>query len=378
MNMTQKESSLRIEEIDREIAKLVEERLDASRQADEGLPSSEIALKCRRYERGFMNNLEKDYKDISGYERVLFQALFNMSHSYKNSEYGTKTELADRIRKSLEETPKLFPSSGTIACQGIEGAYSQIATDKLFSNANIMYFKTFDGVFQAVESGLCEYGMLPIENSSYGSVTQVYDLMADHKFYIIRDYKLKINHQLLVKPGTKLEDVKEIYSHNQAIGQCSQFLKEHSNIKINIVQNTAVAARMVADSERNDIAAISSADCRELYGLDSIQVKIQNTDHNYTRFICITKDLRIYPGASKTSIMLALGHKPGALADTLAKFSSLELNLTKIESRPIAGSDFEFMFYLDFEASAYSDEVVKLLCQLDSEPSEFAYLGTYI
>ena len=378
MNMTQKESSLRIEEIDREIARLVEERLDASRQADEGLPSSEIALKCRRYERGFMNNLEKDYKDISGYERVLFQALFNMSHSYKNSEYGTKTELADRIRKSLEETPKLFPSSGTIACQGIEGAYSQIATDKLFSNANIMYFKTFDGVFQAVESGLCEYGMLPIENSSYGSVTQVYDLMADHKFYIIRDYKLKINHQLLVKPGTKLEDIKEIYSHNQAIGQCSQFLKEHPNIKINIVQNTAVAARMVADSERNDIAAISSSDCRQLYGLDSIQVKIQNTDHNYTRFICITKDLRIYPGASKTSIMLALGHKPGALADTLAKFSSLELNLTKIESRPIAGSDFEFMFYLDFEASAYSDEVVKLLCQLDSEPSEFTYLGTYI
>ena len=376
--MTQKESSLRIEEIDREIAKLVEERLDASRQADEGLPGSEIALKCRRYERGFMNNLEKEYKDISGYERVLFQALFNMSHSYKSSEYGTKTELADRIRKALDETPKLFPSSGTIACQGIEGAYSQIATDKLFSNANIMYFKTFDGVFQAVESGLCEYGMLPIENSSYGSVTQVYDLMADHKFYIIRDYKLKINHQLLVKPGTTLEDIKEIYSHNQAIGQCSQFLKEHSNIKVNIVQNTAVAARMVADADRNDIAAISSSDCRELYGLDSIPVKIQNTDHNYTRFICITKDLRIYPGASKTSIMLALGHKPGSLADTLAKFSSLELNLTKIESRPIAGSDFEFMFYLDFEASAYSDEVVKLLCQLDSEPGDFTYLGTYI
>ena len=103
-----------------------------------------------------------------------------------------------------------------------------------------------------------------------------------------------------------------------------------------------------------------------------------NTDHNYTRFICITKDLRIYPGASKTSIMMALGHKPGALADTLAKFSSLGLNLTKIESRPIAGSDFEFMFYLDFEASAYSEEVVKLLCQLDAEPSDFAYLGTYI
>ncbi|MCR5340294.1 MAG: bifunctional chorismate mutase/prephenate dehydratase [Saccharofermentans sp.] len=376
--MTQKESSRRIEEIDHEIAKLVEERLDASRKADEGIPASEIAQKCRRYERGFMNSLEQEYKDISGYERVLFQALFDMSHSYKYTMYGTKTELADRIKEAIEKTPKIFPSSGTIACQGIEGAYSQIATDKIFANANIMYFKTFEGVFQAVESGLCEYGMLPIENSSYGSVTQVYDLMAGHRFHIARDYKLKINHQLLVKPGTDLSAVKEIFSHNQAIGQCSHFLKDNPQIKITVVENTAVAARMVADSERTDVAAISSADCRELYGLSSIPCNIMNTDHNYTRFICITKDLRIYPGASKTSIMMALGHKPGALADTLAKFSSLGLNLTKIESRPIAGSDFEFMFYLDFEASAYSEEVVKLLCQLDAEPSDFAYLGTYI
>ena len=376
--MTQKESSRRIEEIDHEIAKLVEERLEASQRADEGIPASEIAQKCRRYERGFMYNLENDYKDISGYERVLFQALFNMSHSFKNTMYGTKTELADRIKEAIEKTPKIFPTSGTIACQGIEGAYSQIATDKLFTTANIMYFKTFEGVFQAVESGLCEYGVLPIENSAYGSVTQVYDLMAGHKFHIIRDYRLKINHQLLVKSGVKLSDIKEIYSHSQAIGQCSHFLKENPQIKINVVENTAVAARMVADSERTDIAAISSADCRELYGLSSISVNIMNTDHNYTRFICITKDLRIYPGASKTSIMMALGHKPGALADTLAKFSSLGLNLTKIESRPIAGSDFEFMFYLDFEASVYSDEVVKLLCQLDADPSDFAYLGTYI
>ena len=142
--MTQKESTTRIEEIDREIAKLVEERLEASQRADEGLPASEIAQKCRRYERSFMNGLELDYKDISGYERVLFQALFNMSHSYKNTQYGTKTELADKIKEAIEKTPKLFPTSGTIACQGIEGAYSQIATDKIFAHANIMYFKTFD------------------------------------------------------------------------------------------------------------------------------------------------------------------------------------------------------------------------------------------
>jgi chorismate mutase/prephenate dehydratase len=241
-----------------------------------------------------------------------------------------------------------------------------------------MYSRTFDGVFQSVESGLCRYGVLPIENSSYGSVTQVYDLMRDHKFYIVRDYKLQISHRLLAKSGTKLEDIREVFSHNQAIGQCSRFLKEHSDIKVTIVENTAIAARSVADSPRNDVAAISSPDCQLLYGLEAVRSDIQNTDNNYTRFICITKDLEIYPGASKTSIMLALGHTPGSLADTLAKFSSLGLNLTKIESRPVSGSDFEFMFYMDFEASVSNDDVVTLLCQLDAEPTAFSYLGTYI
>ena len=346
--------------------------------ANETLSKSEIALKSRRYERSYLSGLESSNQLIDNYERVLFTTMFNLSHSYRNMEYGTRTELADQIHKALETTPNEFPKSPMVACQGIEGAYSQIATDKIFRHANIMYFRTFDGVFQAVESGLCKFGILPIENSSFGSVTQVYDLMVGHKFHIVRDYKLRISHKLLANHGARFEDIREVYSHNQAIGQCSKFLKEHPDIKVNIVENTAVAAKSVADSGRKDVAAISSADCQQLYGLEAIRDDIQNTDNNYTRFICITKELMIFPGASKTSVMLALGHTPGALADTLAKFSSLGLNLTKIESRPIPGKDFEFMFYLDFEASAYSEEVISLLCELDAEPTEFAYLGTYI
>lgn len=376
--MTQKESTKRIEEIDQQIADLVEERLGISKIADENLTKSEIALKCRRYERDFLSSLAGKHKPYDNYERVLFSTLFSLNHSYKNTDYGANTELADKIAHALKITPKEFPKSAMVACQGIEGAYSQITADKIFKSANIMYFRTFDGVFQAVESGLCSYGILPIENSSYGSVTQVYDLMLGHNFHIVKDYKLRITHRLLTKPGTKFEDIKEVYSHSQAIGQCSRFLKENSSIKVTIVENTAVAARTVADSDRTDVAAISSPDCAALYGLETVRSDIQNTDNNYTRFICISKDLQIFPGASKTSIIMALGHTPGALADTLAKFSSLGLNLTKIESRPVAGSDFEFMFYLDFEAQVYSKEVVNLLCQLDSEPTEFAYLGTYI
>jgi len=303
--------------------------------------------------------------------------LFNISHSYSATQNGTKTDLADRIANALETTPKIFPQKGIIACQGVEGANSQIACDKLFPSANIMYFKTFDGVFQAVESGLCEYGILPIENSSYGSVTSVYDLMKTRKFHIARSIKLQINHRLMAKPGTKLEDIKEVFSHEQAIGQCSHFLKDNKNIKVTVVENTAIAARMVADSDRTDIASISSPDCATLYGLQIIRDDISNSDHNYTRFICISKGLEIYPGANKVSVMLALGHTPGSLSNTLARFSSLGLNLTKLESRPISGRDFEFMFYMDIDASVYSDAVVTLLCQLDNDPAAFTFLGCY-
>ena len=290
--MTQKQAGKRIEEIDEQIKELFAERLEASKAANETLTKSEIALKSRRYERSYLAGLETSNSLIDNYERVLFTTMFNLSHSYRNMEYGTRTELADQIHKALETTPKEFPKSPMVACQGIEGAYSQIATDKIFRHANIMYFRTFDGVFQAVESGLCKFGILPIENSSFGSVTQVYDLMVGHKFHIVRDYKLRISHKLLANHGTRFEDIREVYSHNQAIGQCSKFLKEHPDIKVNIVENTAVAAKSVADSGRKDVAAISSADCQQLYGLEAIKDDIQNTDNNYTRFPRRIKDFR--------------------------------------------------------------------------------------
>ena len=377
--MDMKDFRAQIDEIDSGIIDLITRRFAVVRDIAAYKAKNNVPIYDPARERQKLNDLANSVgEELAPAMDALFSLIFDLSRSEQHRIFSGPSPIKAAIQLAMANTPAQFPLRPLVACQGVEGAYSQMACERLFPSGSIMYFSYFENVCSAVEQGLCRYGILPIENSTAGSVTQVYDLMADHKFYIARDYKLKINHQLLVKSGTKLEDIKEIYSHNQAIGQCSQFLKEHSDIKINIVQNTAVAARMIADSDRNDIAAISSSDCRQLYGLDSIPVRIQNTDHNYTRFICITKELRIYPGASKTSIMLALGHRPGALADTLAKFASLELNLTKIESRPIAGSDFEFMFYLDFEASVYSEEVVKLLCQLDSEQSDFAYLGTYI
>ena len=367
-------------QIDRQMKELMEERMrllaeESSGKTDE--ESTKDLLSRKKYERELIYGIKADDTAMENCERTFFRTVFNISDTYAGGSKPAASDIRDRIGKALESTPKLFPQNALVACQGIEGAYSQLACDKMFKACDIMYFRTFDGVFSAVENGLCRYGILPIENSSYGSVTQVYDLMKTHSFHIVRTIKYQITHRLLAKPGTKISDIKEIVSHEQAIGQCSKFLKENKDIRVTVVANTAVAARMVAESGRSDLAAISSPDCAALYNLAIINDSVQNTDHNYTRFICISKDLEIYPGADRASMMISLGHTPGSLANTLAKFSSLGLNLTKIESRPISGRDFEFMFYLDVEASVYSDPFVTLMCQLDGSEEEFTFLGNY-
>ena len=172
--------------------------------------------------------------------------------------------------------------------------------------------------------------------------------------------------------------MKEIFSHEQAIGQCAQFLKTLGpEVKLTVCENTAMAAKLVAQSERRDVAAICSRNCMELYGLKCLRSAIQDSGNNYTRFICISKNLEIYPGADRTSIMLATAHKPGALYKLLARFYALGINITKLESRPIPDRDFEFMFYFDLETSIYSQEFVQIICELSASCEEFTYLGSY-
>lgn len=316
-------------------------------------------------------------EDMAMYVKLLYNTLFDLSRSYQQRYITQGSEITNHVVKAIENTSSLFPKKAVVACQGVEGAYSQQACDKLFDLPNIVYFKRFEGVFQAIESGLCEYGVLPIENSSHGSVTEVYDLMRKHRFYIVRATRLKINHRLLAKPGVQLEDIREIFSHEQAIGQCSQFLKNLKDVKITVCENTAMAAQMVSKSERRDVAAISAPVCAALYGLRVVSSDICNSDSNFTRFICIAKQLEIYPGANKISLMLNVQHKPGALYNMIAKFSALGLNLTKLESRPLAGTDFEFMFYFDLDASVYDEAALQLLSELDAGPETFTYLGSY-
>ncbi len=369
----------RIDDINHEMVRLFVERMNVSMDIAKYKLENGLPVLDKERERAILNRMALEAGEpFEDYTQVLFRTLFELSRSYQSGLMQNDNALVDRIETAVKNTPTLFPRRAVVACQGVEGAYSQQACDKLFPHAEIVYVQSFEGVFQAVEQGLCRYGILPIENSSFGSVGAVYDLMKRHKFSIVRGTRLRIVHTLLGKKGTPIEGIREVFSHEQAIGQCGEFLKAHPGIKVTVCANTAMAAKMVAESDRDDVAAISSRQCAELYGLQILSEGIQDNDNNFTRFICISRELEIYPGASKISLMMTLPHSPGSLSGMLSRFSMLGINLTKLESRPIPGKDFEFMFYFDLEASACAEPVLKLLCELQNNPETFVFLGNYI
>ncbi len=367
-----------IDEIDRQIVDLFSKRMQECGKVADYKKEHHLNVTDQGRERAKLNDVlamapPEFKKDLFS----LYSLIFDLSKAYQTRLIGGESELGTRIRKALDETEKEFPDFPVVACQGVEGANSQIACERLFTSPTILYFKSFDAVFSAIEQGLCRYGILPIENSTAGSVNQVYDLMMRHKFSIVRSVRLKVGHCLLAKPGTKLGDIREIFSHDQAISQCSEFLGALKDVKVTVCGNTAVAARMVAESDRNDIAAISSFNCCEIYGLECLKEGIQDNDNNFTRFICISKNLEIFPGADRTSIMAVTEHKPGALYKLLSHFYALGMNLTKLESRPLPDRNFEFMFYFDLEKSVYAPDFVQTIVDISRTCERFEYLGSY-
>ena len=367
-----------IDSIDEELVSLFVQRMNIAAQVADYKKAHNLPILMPAREREkLLDVAKKAGPEMANYTRVLYSMLFELSRSYQSKRNTVASSLFEQISQAMESTPKLFPQAPMVACQGVEGAYSQIACEKIFKSPFVMYFKTFEGVFSAIDQGLCQYGILPIENSTAGSVNKVYDLMIRHNFSIVRTFRLKVDHNLLANPGAQLEDIKEIYSHEQAISQCSEFLKTLPGVKVIPVENTAVAANMVAASGQKNMAALSSRPCAELYGLKCLAPSVQDNGNNHTRFICISKKMEIYPGADKTSIMMILPHKPGSLYKVLARLFVLGINVVKLESRPIPDRDFEFMFYFDLETSIYSEEFIQLMCELDELCEEFKYLGSY-
>ena len=310
------------------------------------------------------------------YLKKMYEALFETTKAYETMTEEISTDLVESIKNAIAKE-EVYPARANVACQGIKGAYSSIAASKFFEIANVSYFKNFESVFQAVEKGFCEYGVLPIENSYAGSVNPVYDLMREHKFYIVKSLKLHVKHNLVANTNATLDSITEVYSHEQALSQCKKYLEKHPNIKITPCANTAVAARMVKESGRSDVAAISSQECAEIYGLKILDSAIQDSNDNYTRFILIKKNIMVYNNANKISIVTSLPNTPGSLYKLLSKFYNLGINMTKLESRPMPNSTFEFIFYFDLDCDIKDKSVQNLIAELDKAAIQFTFLGAY-
>ena len=367
-----------INEIDHEIVELYGRRMETARAIGRYKREHNLPVLDSERERSLLNKVaEQAGEENEQGVRALYHLLIDHSRMRQEMDGHPESPLGQQIREIVAAMPAIFPEKAMIACQGVEGAYSQLACEKMIRYPSIMYCRTFENVFGAIENGLCQYGILPIENSLAGSVNSVYDLMIRHHCYIVRSARIKIDHTLLALPGTRMDEIREIYSHEQAIQQCSSFLSRHKEWHVNVCTNTAAAARMVAESGRRDAAAISSGHCAALYGLECLSSEIQNNSNNHTRFICISKKPEIYPGADHTSLMLVLPNHPGSLYQLLSRFNALDINLIKLESRPLPGRDFEFMFYFDLEASVGSPTFSRLIEELDITLNQFSYLGSY-
>lgn len=368
----------KIDAIDDEIAKLYTERMEVAREIGMVKEMEKINLINTTREKEIISRVTSQMPDeIKLYGKQVYETMFSTSKAYQSRLMSMESETKTLIEEALKKGTPAFPIAATVACQGVPGAYSQIAADRMIEIPNTMFFKDWDAVFNAVEKGLCKFGVLPIENSSVGSVNSVYDLISQHHCYIVRSAKIRIQHYFLAKKGTKLSDIKEIFSHEQAIGQCSKFLKQFADAKITVVNNTAIAAKSVMESDRNDVACVASHECAGIYGLNIIEPNIQDNENNYTRFIAISKNLQVFEGANKISITCNLAHEPGSLNKMLNSFSTLGLNLTKLESRPVENSIFEFNFYFDFDADITRPEVKNLIAELDNTCDRFTFLGAY-
>lgn len=263
-----------------------------------------------------------------------------------------------------------------VSCSGIKGSNAQAACKELMPECEIMYLDSFAAVFEAVADEKCNFGVVPIENSFNGTVRAVYELMLEYKFLIAKSLLLPIHHNLLAKRGVKLEEVEQIYSHPQALGQCSEFLN-NLHAKTIPYWNTAAAAEMVSKSSEKNIAAVASPLCEELYGLESLARDIQDNSRNYTRFIAVSKTHQEHERADHMSLIVGCENSVGALSKILSVIASHNINMNKIESCPIADRAFEYMFFLELEASLNDYGVKEMLKEIEARSQKFIFLGNY-
>lgn len=364
-----------IDKLDDELIPLLLKRMDISRQVAEYKVQNGIPVLNEQRELEILEDVASKCGEQGEVIKTVFSAIMDASRALQHKIIGGGEELRNLISNAKSEK-NLTANGEPIACQGVQGAYSGEAAKALFPDSPIDFHKQFEDVFEAVNQNKARFGIIPVENSTAGSVHESYDLIMKYKFFIVGAYDLKVDHCLCAKPGVKFEDIENVYSHTQALSQCNIFLKNFDFTGITF-SNTAAAAKFVSESEKNNIAAICSESAAKKYGLKIIRKGIQNVTNNTTRFIVISKELVIDEHAEKISLIFSAPHRTGSLYRVLGRFSMTGLNLTKLESRPVANGKFDYYFYVDILGSVRDEQTLDLLCALSDELPEFSFLGNY-
>lgn len=269
-----------------------------------------------------------------------------------------------------------------VAVQGIAGAYGHAAALRLFPAGRIEYHASFAEVFEAVEKGSADYGVLPVENSTAGEVTANMELLEKHNVYINRTVTVPCTHVLAAKQGVSEGDIRILFGHEQAIRQCGEYISARPQLTVIPYANNAMAAQMVAENRSSELGCICSRECAELHGLDIVNPSIAADPNNATRFICISKDIEVYDGADTIAVSVSLPHISGSLYRMLTKFAVNELDLTKIQSKPLPleyrTDENEFMFYLEFSGNISQPVVLRLLSNFEDEYRYFRLHGNFL
>lgn len=369
-----------IDKTDKQLLELFRERMELSRGVAQSKLESGTPLTNRAREREILARVAAESGEDAEYACRLFETLFELSKARQSEiiSAASRSALREKIENALLPAEELFPRGGTVACQGTEGGNSQAACDRLLPRGSIVYVRDFRSVFDAVAAGMCEFGVLPVENSTNGSVRGVYDMLCERGMHIVRAVSMPIRHALLAKKGVGEGTITTIYSHQQAFGQCSRFVASlGGNVRVVPCGNTAEAARMAAQSEERGAAAIAAPRCAELCGLDVVREDVADSGSNVTRFVCIAKDLKIYAGADRIGLVLECENRAGALSELLATVAAHSVNMSKLESCPVPDSAFDTRFIVELEASVRDSRVVAMLEQLERSCRRFELLGCW-
>lgn len=366
--MTLEEIRAEIDEIDEQILPLFTRRMECAKRVAQIKGKSGAPVFNEEREKQILDDMSRKAGGYAGETRILFSNLMAMSRSVQHNLLGSGAPLREAVSAAAQEAPR----AGRVACLGQEGSFSHEALVRLYPDAEPLFCEEFPAIFAAVQSGGADLGVLPVENSSAGSVGEVYDLMLQFRFSIVGAVSLPVAH-CLASSESEIKNIRTVYSHPQALRQCSEFLEGHG-LACGDFSSTAAAAE---EAEKPGAAAVCSEYAAKRRGLNILARNIQNSKGNRTRFIVIGRRLYLPEDAAKISVCFSVPHRTGTLYAVLARFAAAGLNLTKIESRPIPDRNFEYDFYLDFTGNVRDGKTLDLLCALYDELPRFSFLGNY-